>query len=252
MAEYPHLEELPEIKLGRKGLKTLGATYEGGDGWATIAFNLAYTIRSLQPGATVRMRQRVNMLNVDINGGRTLDADTGDSIEKAIDVARHLAMYTCTGCGRPGVLRGSGIYTVLCDGCMALREHAGADAEAATFAGAFSENLGPLYTLTSVCEALNKTPEDVFDHVSRLEILCITAGYDQHLFPMFAFGPGPSLVPHLADVLKILSKAIGDSWTWAQYLAAKRHGQSPIESLLDGNVDTVIAHARAVAAAWSA
>lgn len=86
MAEYPHLDELPEVELGLEGSKILGAQHEGGIGRSRNAFNLAYTIRSLQPRATVTMRQSVNMLNVDIAGGRTLDADSGESIEKAIAV----------------------------------------------------------------------------------------------------------------------------------------------------------------------
>lgn len=252
MAEYPHLVELPVIKLGRKGLKTIGAHYEGGHGWSVIAFGLAYAIVALQPGATVRMRQRVNQLLVDIAGGRTTDADSGESIEKALDVARHLAMNTCSACARPGVLRGSGIYSVLCDGCTALREQAGADAEAATYAAAWSETLGPMYTLEAIAEALNKTPEQVLEDAARLAILRLTAGEDQQLFPFFALAPGPALIPHLADVLSVLREAVDDPWTWAQYLAAKPRGRSAIERLLNGQVDAAVAHARGVAAAWNA
>lgn len=252
MAEYPHLDELPEVRLGRAGLKRLAARYEGGAGWSTIAFDFAYTIRSLQPGATVTMRQRVNLLTVDIAGGRTLDADSGESIEKAIDAARHVAIYTCSACGRPGVLRGSGIYSVLCDGCTDLRERANGEAEAATYAAGWSEMIGSMYTLESTAEALNETPDQILAHVAALEILCVTTGDGQQLFPLFAFGPGPSLVPHLGDVLKVLTEIVADPWTWAQYLAAKPHGRSAIEGLLDGDVDTVVAHARTVAFAWNA
>ncbi|GAA4481283.1 hypothetical protein [Microbacterium panaciterrae] len=107
------------------------------------------------------------------------------------------------------------------------------------------------YSFEAVCEALDTTSEQLLDHIAQLKILWI-ASNGRQLSPLFAFGPGPSPVPDLADVLKLLTEIVDDPWTWAQYVAAKPHGRSAIEGLLSGDVDAVVSHARTVASAWNA
>jgi hypothetical protein len=75
-------------------------------------------------------------------------------------------------------------------------------------------------------------------------------------YPIWQFNDDGTLVPHIADVIKILASGTTDPWTWAAWLAARtpeRFGDSPAwQWLASGrNAETVLAAARADAARWT-
>jgi hypothetical protein len=118
---------------------------------------------------------------------------------------------------------------------------------------AWNTLIGPFRTLESVAELRGETIPEVRAHAADDEILLLRTSAGDLVAPAFQFGPASELLPSLPEVTAVLRTGVDDPWTWAQWLNStpRPPGVSFAQRLRNGDVEGVLATARATAAAWA-
>jgi len=120
------------------------------------------------------------------------------------------------------------------------------------------ELVGPFYDTAGLRAWLGVSRQAVLERVKTHTLLGMQTGDRTWVYPAWQFrktGNGET-IPHLAEVLRILAKAIDDPWTWALWLQAPDEdldGMTSAQWLESGRDPApVLAEARADAARWAA
>lgn len=124
------------------------------------------------------------------------------------------------------------------------------------------EELGPFYDTTGVSRWLGITRQALHQKVKASQLLALTTGDGQRVYPAWQFTPDGRPLAGLVDLLRILNPAAGDPWTVAVWLTR------PVEELGDRSAvdvmrslrylgsrgqewEELLAEAREDAARWS-
>jgi hypothetical protein len=115
----------------------------------------------------------------------------------------------------------------------------------------WSEQLGPVYDVEGVRALLGRAGAPVSRQAvsKRRGLLALTTGSGRVLYPAFQFRGGAP-VAGIAQVLDVLPESLISRWSLASWLATPEpelDGERPIDVLAYGQVDVVVAVARA----WS-
>ena len=80
------------------------------------------------------------------------------------------------------------------------------------------EQLGPFYDTAGVSRWLGITRQALHQKVKADQLLALTTGDGQRLYPAWQFAPDGRPLPGLVDLLRVLNPAAADSWTVALWL----------------------------------
>jgi hypothetical protein len=116
---------------------------------------------------------------------------------------------------------------------------------------AWADILGPAYTTRRLCQFLGVTRQAVSQQAKARTMLRVVTTDKVSLFPSFQFDSHGHRVPGLKQVLDTLSLAHDDPWTWAWWLNTPVEGRTMAQALWDGELEDVLAEARADVAAWT-
>ncbi|KQP01374.1 hypothetical protein ASF30_01800 [Leifsonia sp. Leaf264] len=114
------------------------------------------------------------------------------------------------------------------------------------------ETLGPIL---SVRQMIKKWPDSELE-ISANRLLYVQTNDGAVFIPLVQFIDVDErrVVPGIPEVLTALARGSQDRWEWVRYLTGGSpglDGRSPLDALRASDVDTVVADARRVAAAWS-
>lgn len=124
------------------------------------------------------------------------------------------------------------------------------------------EDLGPFYDTTGVSRWLGITRQALHQKVKAGQLLALTTGDGQRLYPAWQFSPDGRPLTGLVDLLRVLNPAAADPWTVAVWLTrpveelGNRSAVDVMRSLKPvgprgGEWDDLLAEAREDAHRWS-
>jgi hypothetical protein len=116
---------------------------------------------------------------------------------------------------------------------------------------AWADILGPAYTTGRVCKFLGVTRQAVSQQVKARAMLRVVTSDKVALFPSFQFDRHGNRVPGLKQVLDTLSLAYDDPWTWVWWLNTPVEGRTMVQDLWAGELEDVLAEAKADVASWT-
>lgn len=124
------------------------------------------------------------------------------------------------------------------------------------------EELGPFYDTAGVSRWLGITRQALHQKVKAGQLLALTTGDGQRLYPAWQFAPDGRPLTGLVDVLRVLNPAAADAWTVAVWLTRPLEtsgGRSAVDVMRSlkpvgprgPEWDGLIAEAREDASRWS-
>jgi hypothetical protein len=112
---------------------------------------------------------------------------------------------------------------------------------------AWNELIGPFYDTSALTRWMRVSRQNVHAHMRRGNILGTQTADGELLYPAWQFDDEGHLLPHLADVLRILRRTSPDAWANALWLTApvdRFNGYSAVQMLWNGEVAPVLDAAR--------
>jgi hypothetical protein len=120
---------------------------------------------------------------------------------------------------------------------------------------AWSERLGPMYTGSSLAQALGVSRQTISERASKRTLIALRSADDHMLYPRFQFDNRLHPIQGLSDIWRILTGVESDEWTCASWLVAplpRLKGKSVVAFLSSGGgLEPALSEAKAVAVRWS-
>lgn len=122
------------------------------------------------------------------------------------------------------------------------------------------EELGPFYDTAGVSRWLGVTRQALHQKVKAGQLLALTTGDGQRVYPAWQFSPDGRPLTGLVDLLRILNPAAADPWTVAVWLTRPLEGERSAVDVMrslkpvgprGAEWDALIAEAREDASRWS-
>lgn len=124
-------------------------------------------------------------------------------------------------------------------------------------ASALVQKGGPFYDVAGLATWLGLPYREIHERREAGTLLGCSTAEGELIYPVWQFQDNGELLPGLSSILEVLSRGIGDGWTWALWLQTavsdELDGKSAAEWLRDGgDVEPVLQLAANDAAVWAA